>query len=588
MFDTHCHLQTEQFSSDREAVIQNAEALGVTSFLVPAIDYASFEGTLDVAASHTNVYCALGIHPHSASEWNEEIGQKIITEAKNNPKVRAVGEIGLDYFYDFAPRDVQIRAFREQIELAKVIEKPIIIHTRDSIDETLEILEDCYKSVGKTYLFGQLHCFSGTVEQMQRAVEAGFCVSYTGNITFKNSTLTDSVRETPIDRILVETDSPYLAPVPHRGKRNSPEYLPLIAQKIAEIKSIDINEVMTRTTHNAKRLFLGVASLLLILLAGLSSDAAHAQVGSRPPDSVMTKDRRDAEEMIKKQRDQLLKLDEERRQDSIKSARQEEEDQRIELMRQVQKDSARAAQRIADDEKARLRALTPIPWKAISIGASGGIGNLELSQSKARITPTAVFAHSFLIGTQISRIIDLEVSYNSFKIDDDLKSDNLYNLGENTFSGGFDTSKKYPSGYNKPTHEYLLATYIGVDFRFVFTPRSPLKFYAGLGYTATTITNNQTYDVYDSSRVKTKSDQTFESSFSHGGIKGLIGVRYDYELSDQFILSPFVQIGAAFLFASDGQKFAYVFRTAADQIVFSHTSIGVSLSFGWFTVPRYK
>jgi hypothetical protein len=261
-------------------------------------------------------------------------------------------------------------------------------------------------------------------------------------------------------------------------------------------------------------------------------------------------------------------------------------------MDQMRKDSVRAAERIADEEKARLRAQQPIPWKAITIGAAGGIGNLELSQSKGRITPSAVFAHSFIIGTQISRIIDVAISYNSFKVDDDLSHDNLVNDGLNNYTGPFDSTKSH-TNRNFPTHEYIQTSYIGVDFRFVFTPRSPLKFYAGLGYTATTITNNQTYDIRDSTGKTTaghviEANKTFEASFSHGGIKGLIGVRYDYELSNQFILTPFIEIGAGFLFSPDGQAPPFVFRTDAQQIVFSHTSIGVSLSFGWFTVPRYK
>lgn len=590
MIDTHCHLQTSQFDSDREVVIAEAEAAGVISFVVPAIDKESFEATLAIANSHPNIHCALGIHPHSASEWSEVVGQKILTEIKANPKVVAVGEIGLDYFYDFAPRDVQIQAFREQIALAQSLQKPVIIHTRDCIRETLDIVEECYKDIPRTYIFGQFHCFSGTPDEMKKAVELGFYVSYTGNITFKNSVLTETVRETPIGAMMLETDSPYLAPVPYRGKRNSPAYLPMIAQKVAEIKQLTINEVMAATTTNAQKLFFPALVAFIVMLMCFSSDVSHAQVGSKPPDSVMTKDRRDAEEMIKKQREELMRMEQERKQDSIRSAQQELEEQRKESVEQTRKDSIKAVERLRDEEESRLKALTPIPWKAITIGAGAGVGNLELSQSKSRITPSSVLATTFSIGSQISRIIDIEVSLNRFMVEDDLIQDRLYSLGDTFPAAGFDTSRVPSTPYRMLKHESIATSYIAIDARFVFTPRSPLKFYAGLGYTAATITNKQTYDVYDSGSRTTilERDKELEYSFSTGGVQALIGSRYDFELTDQFIISPYVQIGAAFLFDSGNQPRSVVYHVDSEQIVFTHTKIGVTVSFGWFTVERYK
>ena len=319
MFDTHCHLQVDTFDTDRDDIFSRSEAAGVDLFLVPNIELSTFDATLAIA-KRNNVFCALGIHPHHASEWNADVRDRIHKEVAQNPKVVAIGEIGLDYYYDFAPRDVQIRAFREQIALAQELGLPIIIHTRDSIPETLDIIADCYSSPNSTYLHGQFHCFSGTVGQMERAIGNGFCVSFTGNITFKNSALGEVVRETPLERILIETDSPYLAPVPHRGKRNTPELLPLVAEKIAEIKQIDVKTVMTKTTENAKRLFSRVSGLALVLLSVLVISNAAAQPGSRPPDSVLTKERRDAEEIIRKQREELARAAEERRQDSIRAA----------------------------------------------------------------------------------------------------------------------------------------------------------------------------------------------------------------------------------------------------------------------------
>lgn len=588
MIDTHCHLQTAQFDSDREAVIAQAEAAGVTSFIVPAIDRESFEATLTLANSYPNIHCALGIHPHSASEWSAEIGQKIVTEIRSNPNVVAVGEIGLDYYYDFAPRDVQIKAFREQIAIAQSLQKPIIIHTRDCIPETLDIVQECYKDTPKSYIFGQFHCFSGTPAEMKKAVELGFYVSYTGNITFKNSGLTDTVRETPLDAMMLETDSPYLAPVPHRGKRNSPALLPLVAEKVAEIKQLTSNEVMAATTTNAKKLFFPALAAVLFLLMCFSTDVSYAQVGSRPPDSVMTKDRRDTEEMIKKQREELMRMEQERKQDSIRAAQQELEEQRQEILDQARKDSIKAVERLQDEEKARIKAQTPIPWKAITVGAALGVGNLELSQSKSRITPTSVLSTTFSIGSQISRIIDLEISLNNFTVEDDLTQDRLYSLGDSTPAAYLDTSNRPKTGYRALTYESINTSYIAFDVRFVFTPRSPLKFYSGLGYAATTITNKQTYDDVDSLGNVIAKGKQIESSFTSGGVQAMIGARYDLELNDQFILSPYAQIGAAFLFNGGSQPASYVFRVDPEQIVFTHTKVGLTLSFGWFTVERYK
>lgn len=588
MIDTHCHLQTAQFDSDREAVIAEAESAGVTSFIVPAIDIESFEATLAIANALSNIHCALGIHPHSASQWSEEIGQKIMTEIRTNPKVVAVGEIGLDYYYDFAPRDVQIQAFREQIALAQSLKKPIIIHTRDCIPETLDIVEECYKDTAKTYVFGQFHCFSGTPTEMKKAVELGFYVSYTGNITFKNSGLTDTVRETPLDAMMLETDSPYLAPVPHRGKRNTPAFLPLVAQKIAEIKQLTPNEVMAATTTNAKKLFFPALAAVLFMLMCFSTDVSYAQVGSKPPDSVMTKDRRDAEEMIKKQREELMRMEQERKQDSIRNAQAELEELRKEALEQARRDSLKAVERLQDEEKARIKAQTPIPWKAITVGAALGVGNLELSQSKSRITPSSVISNTFSIGSQVTRVMDLEISLNTFTVEDDLTQDRLYTLGDTFPAAGLDTNKPPSQNYRLLTHESITTSYIAFDARFVFTPRSPLKFYAGLGYTAATITNLQTYDEVDTLGNTIATGKEFESSFTSGGIQAMIGARYDFELNDQFIVTPYAQIGAAFLFNGGDQPASLVFRVDPEQIVFTHTKVGVTVSFGWFTVERYK
>jgi TatD family hydrolase len=521
-------------------------------------------------------------------------GKRISDEGDRNPKVVAIGEIGLDYFYDFCPKDIQITAFREQIELAIEKGKPIIIHTRDSIDETLGIVEEYYEGRNPGTGFGQFHCFSGNLGQMKRAVSLGFCVSYTGNITFKNTNLTEVVRETPDDRMLIETDSPYLAPVPYRGKRNSPEYIGLVAKKIAEIKQKDINEIMTLTTQNAKRLFLGSAGVLMFLLMiCFSAQSSHAQVGNKPPDSVMTKERRENEEIVKKQRDELLRAQEERRQDSIKAVQREQEELMHDAMEQARKDSIQAVKKMADEERARERLKTPIAWKAIGIGGGGGVGNLSgVNQgNRVKLAPTSVFASSFFIGTAITRGIDFEISYNSFSFGDDLTRDQLYKTDLNSFPATLDPNPlKKPAHYLSPTHEDMGTKYLSFDFRFVINPRSPVKFYLGLGYMHVTITNTQQYHSvsFDSTSgsISNGPTETLTGSFSRGGINGLIGARFDIELGDKFILTPFAQMAAGFLFTGTAPPSGFDFYTTGDPIVFTHLNIGATLYFGWFGVQR--
>lgn len=588
MIDSHCHLQTEQFDPDREEIIRQAMESGVTGFIVPAIDRASFDATLAVATTHSNIWCGLGIHPHSATEWNSEVKEQILKH-RDNPNVVAVGEIGLDYYYDFAPRETQTRAFSEQIELAKSLQKPIIIHTRDSIDETLKIVSEQYAGVDRTYQFGQFHCFTGTPEQAEKVVELGFAVSFTGNITFKNSTLADTVVVTPLDSMLIETDSPYLAPTPYRGKRNTPSLVRLVAEKIAAIKHRDVLEIMSYTTENAKRIFRlssGLIAAMIMVLAFAS--ASMAQPGSRPPDSVMTQQRREAEEMIRRQREQLSKEQEIRRQDSIRVAYEQQQQAIKEMQEQVRKDSLRAVERMQDEERARLRAQTPIVWKAIGVGVGIGIGNLsELNQlNRLQLSPTSVFATSFSISSAITRGIDVQLSYNSFTAGDDLTQDNLWRQDLEHYVAKYDPLKpptKFP--YFVPTHEDITTKYIALDFRFVINPHSPVKFYLGLGYNRTTIENKQTYLTVDSLKNRTGPD-VVDRSFTRGGIKGIFGARYDLELGDSFILTPFADISATFLMSGDAQEPEFDFRTSGDPITFTHLNAGFVVYFGWWHVKR--
>jgi TatD DNase family protein len=582
MFDTHCHLQVDTFDPDRDDMFSRSQAAGVDLFLVPNIDLSTYDATLSIS-QRPNVFCALGIHPHHAAEWGNAISDRIRLAVAEHPKVVAIGEIGLDYYYDFAPRDVQIRAFREQIALAQELGLPVIIHTRDSIPETLDIIADCYSGLDSPYAFGQFHCFSGTVGQMEGAIGNGFCVSFTGNITFKNSALGDVVRETPLERILIETDSPYLAPVPHRGKRNTPELLPLVAGKIAEIKQIDVKTVMTKTTENAKRLFSRVSALALILLSCFLLSNASAQPGSRPPDSVMTKERRDAEEIIRRQREELARAAEERRQDSIRASQQDAAERRLQVEEQTRKDSIKAAERIAELERERIRMATPVAWKTLGITFGAGIGNQTLNQAKSEITPTSVFATAFGISSQITGGIDAELTYNSFTVEDDLGHILFFSYDHDSNAVQSLDTNNLPKGiYRRPQHEAITTSYISFDVRFVITPRSPIKFYTGLGYTAVTIKNKQDYfRIIDTIGTRDGGLHSTESSITRGGIKALIGARYDFELGSQFIITPYVQIGAAFLFSGDPQGKNFVYRVEEDPIVITHTTVGLTFNYSF-------
>lgn len=251
MIDTHCHINTEQFDKDRDETLRRAFESGVERIIVPAIEPKDYEYLLSFVKNNDKVYCGMGVHPHNSNDFDENAAEIIKKEAKENPKVIAIGEIGLDYYYDFLPKDVQIEAFRNQLKIAKEVDLPVIVHNRESEDDMLKIIDE--EQDGS--LKGVVHCFSSPLEVMNKVLDLGFNVSFTGNITFKKSNHKDIIENVPKDRFMIETDSPYMAPVPKRGKRNEPAYLKYIAEKIAEIKSIPTNEVIKMTTENAKRLF---------------------------------------------------------------------------------------------------------------------------------------------------------------------------------------------------------------------------------------------------------------------------------------------------------------------------------------------
>lgn len=269
MIDTHAHIFVDDFQTDFKEVLTNAFTSGISHIIMPAIEPKTFDKVLDVAREDERLFCSIGVHPHNASE----VTDKVISSIENicqNPKVIAIGEIGLDYYYDFNPPKIQKKAFIEQIRVAKKLNLPIIVHNRESDFDLMKILEQEQNGDLK----GVLHCFSGDTEMMKKSIDLGFYISFTGNITFKKAELLrEVVKQTPLNRILLETDSPWMAPVPLRGKRNEPKNLHLVAAKIAEIKSISINEVIDMTTKSAIQLF----KLGLFLIVFLCGSFAYSQ-----------------------------------------------------------------------------------------------------------------------------------------------------------------------------------------------------------------------------------------------------------------------------------------------------------------------
>lgn len=262
MIDSHCHLQSNQFKSDVEDVIKRAFDEGVQAIVVPAIHPGDFDDVLNIARRHKNIYCGLGIHPHHAHEVKDGDLHRL-EDLLSEDGVVAVGEVGMDYYYDFCPPDIQKGVLAEQCAIAEKANLPLIIHDREATADLYAVMEQW---AGKVQ--GVFHCFSGSPDDVQRALAMGFHVSFTGNITFKQSTLADTVRAAHPNKVMIETDSPYLTAVPHRGKRNEPHLVSLVAHKIAELTQKPFEEVVQMTTDNAKRFFkLSLPALLLCAAA---------------------------------------------------------------------------------------------------------------------------------------------------------------------------------------------------------------------------------------------------------------------------------------------------------------------------------
>lgn len=257
LFDTHAHLNDEKFSQDYEETLTRAAAAGVARILIASYDEESSIAALKLACAGDGLYCSLGIHPHDASNFSAAAGETIQRlAAGNRDKVVAIGEIGLDYHYDLSPRDVQREAFKAQIRIAFACDLPFIVHDREAHGDILQTIEDCSKEGILRLTPGVFHCYSGSAEMAHRLLALGFYISFAGPVTFKNARRSAEVMEAvPMDRILIETDCPYLSPEPFRGRRNEPAYVRFVAEKLAEMKGISVEDAGSITYRNACRIF---------------------------------------------------------------------------------------------------------------------------------------------------------------------------------------------------------------------------------------------------------------------------------------------------------------------------------------------
>lgn len=252
LFDTHTHYDDERFAEDRYEVIEKAHKSGVSYIINASANIKSCEESLALAHKFSYVYAAVGIHPHEVGNIDDNTLNKIAQFAKEEDKVVAIGEIGLDYYYDFAPRETQKHWFAQQINLARELNLPIIVHDRDAHQDSMDII----KQQKANEVSGVFHCYSGSVEMAKELLKYNFYISVGGTLTFKNAKkLVEVVRWIPMDRLLIETDCPYLTPEPHRGKRNDSSYIRFVAEKVAQIKEVSFERVADATSKNAKELF---------------------------------------------------------------------------------------------------------------------------------------------------------------------------------------------------------------------------------------------------------------------------------------------------------------------------------------------
>ena len=248
--DSHSHLILEAFDNDRDHVIEEALSNSITHIVQSCDNLDEIERNLILAKKYKNLYSSVGIHPHEAKLWTNESYDRIINYTKEE-KVIAIGETGLDFYYNYSPKDTQVKVFREQIKIAREASLPLIIHTRDAFKETIEILKEEKPNCG-----GVFHCYTGDIETANEALKLNFYISWSGIITFKNALdLREIAKKVPLEKTLIETDCPFLAPIPHRGKRNEPLFVKFVAEELSKIHNISVDEIGEITSENTKKLF---------------------------------------------------------------------------------------------------------------------------------------------------------------------------------------------------------------------------------------------------------------------------------------------------------------------------------------------
>jgi len=254
--DSHAHIDGPEFDADREEVIQRARDAGVSTILnVGTGDPHSgaLERAVELGDNHEGIFTAVGVHPHDARLFDDQAEQKLLRLIRQSPRVIAWGEIGLDFHYDNSPREVQMEVFRRQLRLARDAKLPVIVHTREAEDETIEILRSEWAGSSRS---GIMHCFSGSLALAEKAMELGFLVSFSGIVTFKKADeLKGVAQQIPLNRLLIETDCPFLSPTPFRGKRNEPAYVVEVARCLAQLNDLSIEEIAGITSANFARVF---------------------------------------------------------------------------------------------------------------------------------------------------------------------------------------------------------------------------------------------------------------------------------------------------------------------------------------------
>lgn len=250
MIDSHAHLDEERFDEDRDEFIKSLKENAISYVINPSSDMETSRRVVELSNKYENIFAAVGIHPHDAEGFKEDDLDEL-RELSKDERVVAIGEIGLDYYYDNSPRDIQKEVFRKQLELSHELDLPVIIHTRDAMGDTYDILKEFEGRVR-----GVMHCYTGSVEMAEKFMKLGFYISIAGPVTFKNAVnVREMAKQIPLERLLIETDSPYLAPVPNRGKRNDPTNVRYVADMLANLKEIQIDKIIEHSRENTVELF---------------------------------------------------------------------------------------------------------------------------------------------------------------------------------------------------------------------------------------------------------------------------------------------------------------------------------------------